>query len=461
MRKELHDTPPPDHLSTRIRKSVFPDPTIPGTDPERRRFLSKTIFLHFRPPTVYEKTLRYTHSWGLGGMTTTLVTLQLLTGILLKFMYDPTPVAAYGSIQALMGQIPFGKFIRNVHYWSANLLVLVAFLHLLRVYFTGAYHPPRQFNWVVGLTMFIVILTANFTGYLLPWDQLSYWAVTVSTSMLEYIPIVGGLISQALRAGNDLGPTTLRMFFAIHTALVPLFIVLLMGIHFWRVRKAKGLVVPRAPEEEPDTNLFRVPTMPHLLLREAVVGLVLLAVVFLLAITIDAPLGDPANPGLSPNPTKAPWYFSGFQELFLHLHPVLAVFVLPALALCAFLLIPYFRYEKNSGGIWFVSQRGRQFAIASMICAILITVVWILADEFLVGIEGMPSAASSLLAKTLFPLGGIIVGVGGFLFWARRKKNLPLNETVQTLFVFFMTSFVVFTIVGSLFRGEGMALIWP
>jgi quinol-cytochrome oxidoreductase complex cytochrome b subunit len=124
-------------------------------------------------------------------MAAILVLLQLGTGVLLKFVYEPTPVGAYASVQSIVLDVPFGKLIRNTHHWAAHLLVLVAFFHLLRVFFTGAFQPPRQFNWIVGLFLFFLVLTANLTGYLLPWDQVAFWAVTVATGMLEYIPLIG------------------------------------------------------------------------------------------------------------------------------------------------------------------------------------------------------------------------------------------------------------------------------
>ena len=156
----------------RIWRSVFSVPLRPRTEGGRRRFLRGNLFLHFRPPVVKEKTLTVTLSWGLGGMAATLVMLQMATGMLLKFIYVPTPVDAYASVQAIVTQVPFGRLVRNLHHWCANLLVVVLMLHMLRVFFTGAFHGPRQFNWVIGLALFAMLLAANLSGYLLPYDQL-------------------------------------------------------------------------------------------------------------------------------------------------------------------------------------------------------------------------------------------------------------------------------------------------
>lgn len=158
-------------------------------------------------------------------MAVVLVTVPIGTGLLLKFLYLPFPEKAYESILYLQNAVLFGQFIRNIHHWSANLLLVVVFLHLIRVFLTGAFHPPRQFNWVIGLGLFFAVLLSNFTGYLLPWDQLSFWAVTISVGMLEYIPLAGLWLQELIQGGTDVGPATLSNFYAIHTALLPVLLI--------------------------------------------------------------------------------------------------------------------------------------------------------------------------------------------------------------------------------------------
>ena len=198
-----------DNAVLRIWRSIFPSPLRPRTGKDRKRYLRNNLILHFRPPTVKQQTLRFTLSWGLGGMAATLVLLQMVTGILLKFIYVPTPVDAYASVQIIVNQVPFGRLIRNLHHWCANILVVVLMLHMLRVFFSGAFHAPRQFNWIIGLVLFSLVLAANLSGYLLPYDQLAYWAVTVSTGMLDYIPVLGAYLQKLIRGGTDIGPATL------------------------------------------------------------------------------------------------------------------------------------------------------------------------------------------------------------------------------------------------------------
>ena len=198
----------PDRLSLfqRIRYSIFPG-TVRSVKEARsyRRFFNSLI-LHFRPRNVPERTLRLTLTWGLGGMAVVLVCMLFVTGFMLKFVYQPMPGNAYDSIIHLKSDVLFGQLIRNVHHWSGNVLLIVVFFHFLRVFFTGVFHAPRQFNWIIGLGMFLAALLSNFTGYLLPWDQLAFWAVTICTGMLEYIPGIGMELQELIRGGSDVGP---------------------------------------------------------------------------------------------------------------------------------------------------------------------------------------------------------------------------------------------------------------
>ena len=461
MKPEYTPSPETTGFFHQIFRSIFPHPLIPKSDRERRRYLLKNLILHFRPLTVPEKTLKFSLTFGLGGMAALLIILQFGTGLLLKFVYKPIPVAAYTSILVLQNEVMFGQLIRNIHHWCANFLVLIAFLHMLRVFFTGAFHPPRQFSWIIGLGLFGLVLTANFTGYLLPYDQLAYWAVTVSTGMLEYIPFVGNRLQEIIQGGNEIGPATLSIFFAIHTAVVPVGLIILMAFHFWRIRKTGGLVIPRASGEEIEIKPVRVPTLPHLLLREVVVALVLVAVVMMVSVSFDAPLGDSANPGLSPNPTKAPWYFAGLQELLLHLHPLFAVFIIPLVLVVTLMGIPYLKYDTNTEGIWFASIKGRRMALIAGFIAIVAAPMGILADEYLIdfatGLSGIPT----FFGNGLIPFAFIFFGCAGFYILIKHRYSATNNEAAQALFVFILVVFLILTVTGTWFRGPGMKLTWP
>ena len=461
MKSEHRPSPKATGFFHQIFRSIFPDPLIPKSDQERRRYLLKNLILHFRPATVPEKTLKFTLTWGLGGMAAVLIFLQLGTGLLLKFVYVPTPLDAYTSILALNNEVIFGQLIRNIHHWSANFLVPIVLLHMLRVFFTGAFHPPRQFSWIIGLGLFGLVLTANFTGYLLPYDQLAYWAVTVSTGMLEYIPAIGHRLQEIIQGGHEIGPATLSIFFAIHTAVVPLGLIILMAFHFWRIRKAGGLVIPDIIREEIEEKPDRVATLPHLLVREVVVALVLIAVVMVVSVSFDVPLGDSANPGLSPNPTKAPWYFSGLQELLLHLHPLFSVFIIPLVLFIALIWIPYLKYDTNTEGVWFASVKGRRMAMIAGLIAIVAAPLGILTDEYLIDFAVALSGIPNFFGNGLIPFTFIFCGCAGFYILLKHRYSATNNEAIQALFVFILVIFLILTVTGAWFRGPGMKLAWP
>jgi quinol-cytochrome oxidoreductase complex cytochrome b subunit len=433
----------------------------PHTEKERQRLLRNTLILHFRPPTVNARTLRLTLSWGLGGMAVTLVLLQMATGVLLKFVYVPTPVDAYGSVQAIVTMVPFGRLVRNLHHWCANFLVVVLVLHMLRIVFTGAFQRPRQFNWIVGLALLALVLAANLSGYLLPYDQLAYWAVTVVTATLGYIPVVGGGLKQFVVDGPELGSHTLPFFFSLHTAVLPILLAAFMGLHFWRIRKAGGLVVPRQPDEPIDPTPLRVPAIPNLFVREITAALAVTAVAMVVALLWDASLAAPANPGLSPNPVRAPWYFAGFQEPLLHLHPVAAVTVIP-LAVGLFLVsIPYLAYPHTTAGIWFASTRGKRQAVTAAIATLIVTAGWIVADALLAETTVDAVWLSPLLRNGILPLIFAAVLIAGCVFAMRKKWAATLNEIVQSLFAMLMAAWLMLTVVGVFFRGASMKLVWP
>jgi quinol-cytochrome oxidoreductase complex cytochrome b subunit len=445
----------------RIGYSIFPGTARAEKVREGYRRLFNSLILHFRPRNVQEETLRWTLTWGLGGMSVVLVFLLLGTGVLLKFVYQPLPEKAYESILYLQNEVLFGRLIRNIHHWSANALILVAFLHLLRVFFTGAFHPPRQFNWVLGGASFLVILLSNFTGYLLPWDQLAFWAITICTGMLEYIPGIGLWIQNLIQGGPEVGPGTLSNFYAIHTAILPAFLVILMPFHFWRIRKAGGLVIPRKPEQSAEDRGRSVPVIPNLLLREIVVALVLLASVLVFSMLFNAPLGDKANPGLSPNPTKAPWYFMGIQEMLLHFHPLFALFVIPALTLIALLALPYVDYQMNTAGVWFASTKARKMAFVAALTALIGTPLGIVADEYLIELAARLPAIPAWITNGFVPFALLLAVVTAFYGLMQRKYAASNTEAVQMVFVLLLVAFLVLTITGIWFRGTGMKLVWP
>jgi len=449
------------NLFQRVRYSVFPGTLSNSAYRAHYRSFFNSLILHFRPRSVQQRTLRFSLTWGLGGMAVVLVCMLFATGLMLKFIYQAVPDRAYESIIHLQNDVLFGQLIRNIHHWSGNILLVMVFLHLLRVFFTGAFHSPRQFNWIIGLAMFLAVLSSNITGYLLPWDQLSFWAITICTGMLEYVPGIGAWLQALVRGGSDIGPATLSIFFAIHTAVIPAGLLILMPWHFWRVRKAGGLVVPRRPDEGEDSADERVATIPDLILREIVVALVLIAVILAISVSFNAPLEAKANPGLSPNPTKAPWYFAGIQELLLHFHPLFALFIIPLLLTAALLGIPYFRYQINPAGIWFASTKGRRMALAAAVAATILTPIGIVADELMIDFSAWTPALPPVVRNGILPAAFVLAVIVLFYWLVKKRYKATNNESVQSVFVLLTVAFIILTITGIWFRGKGMALMWP
>jgi quinol-cytochrome oxidoreductase complex cytochrome b subunit len=449
------------NIFQRIWYSIFPGTYQKPIDRQRYRNLFNSLLLHFRPRVIPERTLNFNLTWGLGGMAVVLVGMLFVTGLMMKFFYQPVPDRAYASVIYLQDAILFGQLMRNLHHWSGNVLLLVVFLHFLRVFFTGAFRTPRQFNWIIGLLMFLLVLGSNFSGYLLPWDQLSYWAITICTGMLEYIPGIGTGLQKWVRGGVDIGPATLSNFYAIHTALIPACLLILMPFHFWRVRKSGGLVIPRAPQEDSEDRGKSVAAIPNLIVRELVVAVVLVAVLMILSVTFNAPLEAKANPGLSPNPTKAPWYFAGIQELLLHFHPLVAVMVIPLIILAALLLLPYLRFDTDTAGVWFCSDRGRQMSMVAAVVGFIATPLGIIADEYIIDFAAWLPSFPVVISNGLIPAGLALASIIGFYWLMKKKYTATNNEAIQSVFILLLVAFIILTITCIWFRGSGMALMWP
>jgi quinol-cytochrome oxidoreductase complex cytochrome b subunit len=214
--------------------------------------MTSSLFLHIHSVKVSKRSLRWSYSFGLGVMSTLLFGVLIFTGALLMFFYVPSIERAYETMKEIQFSVPLGQFTRNMHRWSAHGMVLVVVLHMLRVFYTGAYKPPREFNWVIGVFLLIFTLGASFTGYLLPWDQLAFWAITVGTNIAGYAPLIGPTSRALLLGGSTVGQEALIRFYTLHIAILPLLITALISIHLWRIRKDGGLAAsdPFAAGEE-------------------------------------------------------------------------------------------------------------------------------------------------------------------------------------------------------------------
>jgi len=232
---------------SRIYKSIF---RHGYEDTKRNRVLQirSNVFLHIHPVKIPEHAYRIRFTWCMGGITFFLFLAEMVTGAFLMFYYTPTPGQAYRDMLYLRYDVPFGMILRNIHRWAAHLMVFTIILHMLRVFLTGSYKPPREFNWVVGVVLLVVTLLLSFTGYLLPWDQLSYWAITVATNMLGAVPFIGHEgpfsvldkyhdIRFVILGGSEIGSNALLRFYVMHIIVLPLVGMIFMVVHFWRIRK--------------------------------------------------------------------------------------------------------------------------------------------------------------------------------------------------------------------------------
>ncbi|HSJ16008.1 MAG TPA: cytochrome bc complex cytochrome b subunit [Longimicrobiales bacterium] len=251
---------------------------------------------------------RHTSWYYLGGMILFLFLLQVATGVLLLFYYRPSAEGAYESVKFLMAEVEFGWLMRSVHAWGANLMVFAIFVHLFSTILLKAYRPPRELTWMSGVALFCVALGMGFTGYLLPWNELSFFATRVGTQIPEVIPLVGPFIGRLLRGGQDVTGATLTRFYALHISVLPGMAILLIGLHLLLVQK-HGMSVP--PSVERNGGVRRtVPFFPHFLMRDLVGWLVALALLTSLAAFLPAELGKKADPfGAAPAGIRPEWYF--------------------------------------------------------------------------------------------------------------------------------------------------------
>jgi len=235
-------------VNSRVWRSFFRH-GWPDNPLDRSLIMTTNVFFHLHPVRVNKKSIKVTYSFGLGVITTIMFAVLSITGILEMFYYVPSVETAYFDIIKLQTQVPFGQLLRNMHRWAAHLMVLTAVLHMVRVFYTGAYKRPREFNWIVGVVLLILTLVASFTGYLLPWDQLAFWAITVGTSVAGYEPIFGKLIQKLLLGGPEVGQASLTRFYGLHIMVIPGLLLFIISLHLWRVRKDGGLAANEVKDE--------------------------------------------------------------------------------------------------------------------------------------------------------------------------------------------------------------------
>jgi quinol-cytochrome oxidoreductase complex cytochrome b subunit len=416
-------------LPANVWDSIFRHP-LPSTDLGRAQTSFSNFFLHIHPVKVNRHTLKPWYTLGLGLISFFLFAILVVTGVLLMFYYVPSTGQAYDRMLDLRGTVAFGIFLRNMHRWSAHGMVAAVFLHMCRVFFTGSYKKPREFNWVIGMVLFLLTLGASFTGYLLPWDQLAFWAITVGTSIAGYAPLIGQDLKFLMLGDTTVGQEALLRFYVLHVAVLPVVITLLVSVHFWRIRKDGGLSRPEAadapPAEDiskaqpavatstnpavavatassgvlgkplvierkhygiqglvrgPFTRVGNVPensvfSWPNLLLAELFVFILTVAGVLVVSYFFNAPLEEPVNVMHPPNPAKAPWYFLGLQELVSY-SAFWGGVGIPGIEVLILMVVPYLDRRVKGVGRWFAKERllaNTLFLIFVIINVILIVI---------------------------------------------------------------------------------------
>jgi quinol-cytochrome oxidoreductase complex cytochrome b subunit len=472
------------------------------SDRTRSNAVFGNVFLHLHPVRAHRWSLRWSTTWGLGIAALSCFFVLVVTGVLLMFYYKPYPDVAYLSIKDIHFVVPTGRFIRNIHRWSGNLMVVVVLLHMARVFYTAAYRAPREFNWVIGMGLLAVTLGLSFTGYLLPWDQLAYWAITIGANIAqsprevtdalgitEWLD-VGGLQKLILLGSEEVGEEALIRFYLFHVMILPLALVALMSVHFWRIRKDGGLARPADAERRlgPPSEVYpvfteapqktyslaaivkgrtpnvgsgpeqTVPSMPHLMIGEAAVFMLTIALSVVLAIFLDAPLKEVANPAVPENPAKAPWYFLGLQELVSH-SAFMGGIGIPMIVLIGLGLIPYLDRETEGTGVWFGGPGGWPLVARSAVFG-LGAVLAIEAFVIYFGWIRQWWLGTPQLLITFVNPGTLLTALYAVYSVRCLRKYNSTRAGALALFTCFVCGFVVLTVIGTYFRGPNWDFYW-
>jgi quinol-cytochrome oxidoreductase complex cytochrome b subunit len=394
----------------------------------------------------------------------------LLTGVTLMFYYTPSVESAYQSVKDIVFVVPGGRIIRNMHRWAAHGMVILVFLHMIRVFYTASYSGGRSTNWVIGVAMLVVVLLMSFSGYLLPWDQLAFWAVTIGSNIagsiheltdllgITHVIDAGGFLKKLLIGDIAVGQPALTRFFALHVIFLPVTLMVLTAVHFWRIRKDGGLSRPGNPEEPVQKNDEKWLSWPVLMWTELAVFLSLLVGLILMAVFVDAPLLEQANPSVPENPAKSPWYFLGIQEMVSYSAFTGGVLI-PLLYLAFLFSIPYIDRESEYTGIWFSSREGRKITLYSIVIATLIIVVvlWFYIDigwlrDWIPGIAQfwvlLINPASLLALVFIF-----------YSVWIGKRTGSSRMSAIA-LFSVTITAFIILTLIGIKFRGPDWEFYW-
>ncbi len=236
--------------ASRLWRSIFRSGP-PASRLHSSQVVFQNLLLHLFSVKARKRVMDFGATWYLGALTFGTFLILVITGVLLMLYYHPSVPQAYADMKDLQFVVSSGVFLRNLHRWSAHAMVFLVFAHMFKVFYRGAYRPPREFNWVIGVILLLFTLLLSYTGYLLPWDQLSYWAVTVGSNIASAVPLLGADIRFLLLGGHQVNANALLRFYVLHCMILPVTIVFFIAVHFWRIRKDGGLYVPDAPSASP------------------------------------------------------------------------------------------------------------------------------------------------------------------------------------------------------------------
>lgn len=333
------------------------------------------FFHHLHPPTIPAQQARWRYTLGAGGTAIFLMVVLTITGALEMFYYIPTPAEAGLSIQTITYLVPFGGLIRNIHFWSAQLLIIISAVHLVRVIFTGAYIPPRRFNYLLGLVLFVFSILLNFTGYILRWDTGIQWALVVGTNLIKTIPLVGNFLYQILIGGTQPGSATLIRYYAWHIFGLAIVTVVLIGWHMFRVRRDGGIALPPPKLRVDNERISRF----ELVRRETLAMLLISTALIVFSIFTPAPIAAPISQLASmTSEARAPWFFLWVQQMLKWGDPFLWGVLVPIIILLILASIPYFfpKPHESELGRWFPkSGRVAQITLAVIVLLMILLTV--------------------------------------------------------------------------------------
>jgi ubiquinol-cytochrome c reductase cytochrome b subunit len=359
-----------------VRSVLRGDPVAkpnPRVKPHTEGFI-----LHIRPTFYHQAVTTLYPTFRLGFLSAFLFFIEIITGAILMVFYSPTPDGAYESIVKLLSSIPLGQFTRDIHRLAAEGMVIVVCLHMLRTFLTGSYKAPRQFTWLTGVVLLLVTLGLSFTGYLLPWDQLAFWAVTIGTSMAEKAPVGGQEANLLLRGAATIGPNGLLRFYLLHVIFLPLIGILFLSVHYYKVIRHGHSLPPgmEAPGEDnarkvpPDR---RVPFLPDILTTELLwTGIAIAVLVIGVSFFYHAPLEHHADPQVTPLHTTAPWYFLWIQGMLKLGDPTIMGVILPTLIFLFLAIIPYIDFNPSR----LYKDRKIAVSLGLIVCAVLVVLTY-------------------------------------------------------------------------------------